>query len=67
MEVFTVLHLFHIFMFHVKLIFNPLILIILCTISLILANLLQVKKIYIYIDNMHISIFQLYPEMFNQV
>lgn len=67
MEVFTVLHLFHIFMFHVKLIFNPLILIILCTISLILANLLQVKKKYIYIDNMHISIFQLYPEMFNQV
>lgn len=67
MEVFTVLHLFHIFMFHVKLIFNPLILIILCTISLILANLLQVKKIYIYIDNMHISIFQIYPEMFNQV
>lgn len=67
MEVFTVLHLFHIFMFHVKLIFNPLILIILCTISLILANLLQVKKKYIYIDNMHISIFQIYPEMFNQV
>lgn len=62
MEVFTVLHLFHIFMFHVKLIFNPLILIILCTISLIL-----VKKIYIYIYNMHISIFQIYPEMFNQV
>lgn len=66
MEVFTVLHLFHIFMFHVKLIFNPLILIILCTISLILANLLQVKK-YIYIYNMHISIFQIYPEIFNQV
>lgn len=34
MEVFTVLHLFHIFMFHVKLIFNPLILIIVCTIPL---------------------------------
>lgn len=67
MEVFTVLHLFHIFMFHVKLIFNPLILINLCTISLILANLLQVKKKYIYIYNMHISIFQIYPEMFNQV
>lgn len=66
MEVFTVLHLFHIFMFHVKLIFNSLILIILCTISLILANLLQVKK-KIYIYNMHISIFQIYPEMFNQV
>lgn len=67
MEVFTVLHLFHIFMFHVKLIFNPLILIILCTISLILANLLQVKKKNIYIYNMHISIFQIYPEIFNQV
>lgn len=60
MEVFTVLHLFHIFMFHVKLIFNPLILIILGTIPLILANLLQKY-------NMYISIFQIYPEMFNQV
>lgn len=66
MEVFTVLHLLHIFMFYVKLIFNPLILIILCTIPLILANLLQVKKNK-QKYNMYISIFQIYPEMFNQV